>query len=73
MFKDLNEIIDYLENSIYIDSTISKQVTFNPETYSETNLINYLDRYGVSEINEFFKYFSIPFKIKFNIMGKYAN
>ena len=62
-FPVIKKWVDYLENSIYIDSTISKQVTFNPETYSETYLINYLDRYGVSEINEFFKYFSIPFKI----------
>lgn len=62
----LKKWMSYLENSIYIDNSISKQVTFNQETLSETNLVSYLDKHGVDDINEFFNYFGMPYKIEYN-------
>lgn len=53
----------FLENSIYIDNTSYKLITFNQETFRETNLANYLEKNNTDDINEFFKEFSIPFKV----------
>lgn len=65
-FPVLKKWMGYLENSIYIDNSVSKLVTFNNETINENNLVYYLDKYGVDEINEFFNKFDIPFSIEFS-------
>ena len=62
----LNKWMKFLENSIYIDNSISKQVTFNMNTLVETNLLSYLDKHGVEEVNEFFSYFGIPYSLEYN-------
>ena len=62
----LNKWMKFLENSIYIDNSISKQVTFNMDTLVETNLLSYLDKHGVEEVNEFFSYFGIPYALEYN-------
>ncbi len=65
-FPIIKKWIGFLENSIYIDNSVSKLVTFNYETFNETNLVYYLDKYGVEDINKFFEKFDIPFSIEFS-------
>lgn len=64
-FPIINKWIKYLENSIYIDNISYKQIAFNQETLNETNLVYFLDKYGEDEINNYFNYFSIPYRIKY--------
>lgn len=68
-FPVIKKWIDYLEHSIYIDNSTSRLVTFNVDTFNETNLAYYLEKYGVKEINEFFNQFDIPFEIEYNKMN----
>lgn len=68
----LSKWMTFLSNSIYIDNLINKLVTFNNLTFKETNIINYLEKNGEGDINEFFTHFNIPFQIKYekvNVMG----
>lgn len=68
-FPVIKKWIDYLEHSIYIDNSTSRLVTFNVDTFNETNLAYHLEKYGVKEINEFFNQFDIPFEIEYNKMN----
>ncbi len=67
-FSDLRDWIDFLKNSIYLNPIreVGKIVYFDPAKVKEIDLINYLDKNGVEEINKFFKEFKFPYKIKYD-------
>ena len=67
-FPDLRDWIDFLKNSIYLNPIreVGKIVYFDPAKVKEIDLINYLDKNGVEEINKFFMEFKFPYKIKYD-------
>lgn len=67
-FPDLRDWIEFLKNSIYLNPIreVGKIVYFDPAKVKEIDLINYLDKNGVEEINKFFKEFKFPYKIKYD-------
>lgn len=68
----LNKWMEFLKNSIYIDRTNNKMITFTNDVFLDTNLVSYIDKYGVSEINEFLSNYDIPYVIHYqkqNVLG----
>ena len=66
-FKPLKKCFDFLKNSIYYNPIreLNKIVFFDPSKIKELDLITYLDKNGVDEINNFFKEFNFTYKIKY--------
>ena len=68
----LNKWMEFLKNSIYIDRTNNKMITFTNDVFLDTNLVSYIDKYGVSEINDFLSNYDIPYVIHYqkqNVLG----
>lgn len=63
-FNVLSKWMDYLKNSIYFN--FMAQVTFSNKTQQDVLLGNYLEKYGVKDINDFFNEFNIPYEIEYN-------
>ena len=64
---ELLHLFEFLKNSIYVNPSqdFTKVFVFSNESLKEISLQNYLDKYGVNDINSFFKEFNIPFQIKY--------
>ena len=66
-FPPLKKWFDYLKNSIFCNPIreVGNIVFFDNSKIKEIDLINYLEKYGVNEINSFFKEFNFPYLIKY--------
>ena len=67
-FPKLRSWFDYLKNSIYLNPIrqIGKIILFDAAKAKDIEIISYLNKYGVEEINSFFKEFNFPYKIKYD-------
>ena len=66
-FQALKKWIDYLKNSIYYNPLrqVGQLVYFDSNNKKELELITYLDKNGVDDINGFFDEFNFPYRIKY--------
>lgn len=67
-FVPLKKCFDFLKNSIYYNPIreLNKIVFFDPSKMDEIDLITYLNKYGVEEINEFLEEFGFQYRIKYD-------
>lgn len=62
-FKPLVKWLNYLENSVYINSCSILNEDLNINTFEQSNLAKYLDVNGTEEINNFFKENNISYEL----------
>lgn len=67
-YPSLKSCFEYLKNSVFFNPVrqIAPLVYFDPSKVKELDLFSYLNENGTDEINEFFKEFNFPYKIKYN-------
>lgn len=67
-FPNLKNCFEYLKKSVFFNPVrqIGQLVFFDASKVKELELLSYLNENGTDEINDFFKEFNFPYKIKYN-------